>query len=435
MIIIVLNKIKNNGYLIAAIVLSIAFLINQIIFMFLRYESSISDIGSHAIEISKAVATIIDIEKFEKIATTKQRDEYFYEMQKYFKKIQEAEGVKYVYVERELSSEKIEYIFDSEKDSLGELDKNDDGAAFSTTSSSSSEIQSYDKWGTLISGFTPIVDRNGKILCLVGVDISVNSKLIFFLTNGQHELRYIYSLTLFALLLSLISYTKIKRKEKELINFYKIVVKALLISLNKKSNYTSQHSENVANYARLLASKFNFKPKTLEIIYLAGLLHDIGKIGVSEQIIDKPSKLNDKEYEEIKKHPIYAREMIDEALHKNLSMFSMQEFKVIIDIASYHHERWDGKGYPYGLKGEEIPLTARIISLADSYDAMTVDRPYRKALSAEKAMEEIKRNSGTQFDPMVVESFVNLANEIFAKQVHGVNHGVFDIILETTGND
>ena len=161
------------------------------------------------------------------------------------------------------------------------------------------------------------------------------------------------------------------------------------------------------------------KQKKLEIIYLAGLLHDIGKIGVSEQIIDKPSKLTDKEFEEIKKHPIYSREMIDEALHNNSNMFNIEEFKVIIDIASYHHERWDGKGYPYGLKGEEIPLTARIISVADTYDAMTADRPYRKALTADKALEEIKRNSGTQFDPTVVDHFLEcFRGNIIMGKVH-----------------
>lgn len=132
---------------------------------------------------------------------------------------------------------------------------------------------------------------------------------------------------------------------------------------------------------------------------------------MSEQIIDKPSKLTDEEFEEIKKHPIYSREMIDEALHKNSSVFRIEEFKVIIDIASYHHERWDGKGYPYGLKGEGIPLTARIISITDAFDAMTTDRPYRKAISAEKAMEEIKRNSGTQFDPTVVVRFSECCTE------------------------
>ena len=96
---------------------------------------------------------------------------------------------------------------------------------------------------------------------------------------------------------------------------------------------------------------------------------------------------------------------------RNSSVFRIEEFKVIIDIASYHHERWDGQGYPYGLKGEEIPLTARIISITDAFDAMTADRPYRKALPYVEAVEEIKRNSGTQFDPAVVDRFLECCRE------------------------
>jgi len=402
-----------DGLSFIILILIVAFIFNQIYFIFLRYEDSVTSMGNRAIGISKAVAQAIDVEKYEKIVISKEKDDYFYAMQKYFKNVQETEGVKYVYVERQLPfpKGKIEYIFDSEKDSLGELDDDSDTKSFYTPSSSSSKIQVYDKWGTLVSGFTPILDKNGYILGLVGVDYEVNSKQAFILTNDQHELFYITSMSIFVFLFLLVGYLKSRKKERELVEFYKIVVKALIISLSKKSSYTSRHSENVANYARLLATKFGFNTKTLEIIYLAGLLHDIGKIGVSEQIIDKPSKLTDEEFEEIKKHPIYSREMIDEALHKNSSVFRIEEFKVIIDIASYHHERWDGKGYPYGLKGEGIPLTARIISITDAFDAMTTDRPYRKAISAEKAMEEIKRNSGTQFDPTVVVRFSECCTE------------------------
>jgi HD-GYP domain-containing protein (c-di-GMP phosphodiesterase class II) len=130
-----------------------------------------------------------------------------------------------------------------------------------------------------------------------------------------------------------------------------------------------------------------------------GLMHDIGKITLEDRLLDKPGKLSDSEYLEIQRHV--------ETGYRILS--SLNEFSSIAGHVLAHHERWDGTGYPNGLKGEEIPLEARIIAVADAYDAMTSDRPYRKALSEEAAVEEIKRNTGTQFDPAIVKAFVEKA--------------------------
>lgn len=225
-----------DGLSFIILILIVAFIFNQIYFIFLRYEDSVTSMGNRAIGISKAVAQAIDVEKYEKIVISKEKDDYFYAMQKYFKNVQETEGVKYVYVERQLPfpKGKIEYIFDSEKDSLGELDDDSDTKSFYTPSSSSSKIQVYDKWGTLVSGFTPILDKNGYILGLVGVDYEVNSKQAFILTNDQHELFYITSMSIFVFLFLLVGYLKSRKKERELVEFYKIVVKALIISLSKK---------------------------------------------------------------------------------------------------------------------------------------------------------------------------------------------------------
>ena len=136
--------------------------------------------------------------------------------------------------------------------------------------------------------------------------------------------------------------------------------------------------------------------KDLGELQLLGMLHDIGKIGIDDKILNKPGKLTEEEWIVMKKHPEIGYR-IARASHK---------LSRIADYILSHHERWDGMGYPRGLKGEDIPLLSRILSVADAYDAMTEDRIYRKALSKEEAIEEIRRNSGSQFDPLIANIFI-----------------------------
>ena len=139
----------------------------------------------------------------------------------------------------------------------------------------------------------------------------------------------------------------------------------------------------------------------LNMLKAISVLHDIGKIAIDDQILNKPGKLNNEEWENIKRHP--------EIGYRILS--SSPEYIQIAEDILYHHERYDGKGYPRGLKGEEIPIRARIITIADSFDAMISDRPYRKALSKQEALNEIKKCAGTQFDPKIAELFIELFQE------------------------
>jgi HD-GYP domain-containing protein (c-di-GMP phosphodiesterase class II) len=145
----------------------------------------------------------------------------------------------------------------------------------------------------------------------------------------------------------------------------------------------------------------------LKNIKYGALLHDIGKVGVDLSILNKPGRLTDEEYEIIKTHPMQGYEIIKPI------KFLQDKFAAI----KYHHERWDGTGYPEGLKGEEIPLEARIVSVADTFDAMTSTRSYRKALDKEIAIEEIKKNAGKQFDPRVVAAFLKIINKENVTQV------------------
>jgi len=167
-------------------------------------------------------------------------------------------------------------------------------------------------------------------------------------------------------------------------------------TLYEKSNREMQHSKRVSKICEKIAIGMNFDKDNVNQIRIAGLMHDIGKMGIDEKILNKPELLSSDEWKEMRRHP--------EIGYRILS--SSNEFSEISEYVLKHHERWDGKGYPGGFKGEEISLQSRIISVADSYDAMTSDRPYRKGMSVEEAIMEINRCSGTQFDPNIVEVFV-----------------------------
>lgn len=174
---------------------------------------------------------------------------------------------------------------------------------------------------------------------------------------------------------------------------------AIMISLlDEKDEYTVKHSLNVKQLAVKLAYEVGLSYSAIWNIEAAALLHDIGKIRVQNSIINKPGKLTDVEYELIKKHPVFSYEILS----------GLSTFNKIKDIVLLHHERFDGKGYPNGLAGEDIPIGARIIAIADTYDAITSDRSYRKGQSHEAALAEIKRNAGTQFDSELVELFTGM---------------------------
>jgi len=179
---------------------------------------------------------------------------------------------------------------------------------------------------------------------------------------------------------------------------YLKTVVALTSAIDAKDHYTMDHSEHVSNYAVAMAKELRLSPTEIEDIRRACQLHDLGKIGVHDQILTKPDKLTPDEWKEIKLHSLKSAEIL-----KPLAFLA----EVII-LIEQHHERYDSAGYPYGLKGDEIKLGARIIAVADSFDAMVTPRPYRQRLSIEAAIEEIKKNSGTQFDPKIVELFLGV---------------------------
>jgi putative nucleotidyltransferase with HDIG domain len=178
------------------------------------------------------------------------------------------------------------------------------------------------------------------------------------------------------------------------------LILALSKALDSRDTYTSNHSTNVARYASELAKKMNLPRSDIEVIYRGGILHDIGKIGIPENILLKPGSLTNEEYRIIKNHPSIGFEMV-----KHVSDFNDNG---VLDIVLYHHERYDGKGYPKGLSGIEIPLFARIMAIADSFDAMTSKRVYRNEIDLDNTLIEIERNKGSQFDPEITDVFLSI---------------------------
>ena len=173
-------------------------------------------------------------------------------------------------------------------------------------------------------------------------------------------------------------------------------LEALVAAVDNKDSYTAKHSDQVAQFAILLARQVGVSQETLRTLRVAGLLHDVGKIGVPDRVLRKPGRLSDEEFEIMQQH-VQLSEMLVRTIMPDPG---------VLDAMRYHHERWDGRGYPYGVAGAGIPLLGRIMSMADAVSAMIMDRPYRKGLSLETVYSELRRAAGTQFDPALVEPFI-----------------------------
>jgi putative nucleotidyltransferase with HDIG domain len=177
---------------------------------------------------------------------------------------------------------------------------------------------------------------------------------------------------------------------------------AFVAALEVRDFYTRRHSTRVAKFARMIAKEMNCSDEELDVINVAGMLHDIGKIGIRDDILLKPGRLTDEEFEKIKEHPAIGADIIGK-----LGLWNRE-----VDIIRHHHERFDGRGYPDGISGEAIPKLARIMSVADCFDAMASDRPYRERMEKSLVLKIIRDNSGTQFDPEAVEAFFRLVDQM-----------------------
>ena len=221
----------------------------------------------------------------------------------------------------------------------------------------------------------------GFIMAIIYVQIGILGILLFF----------------FPLLLARQSFELYTRMRK----IYLDTIRTLAATIDAKDPYTHGHSERVSQLAVQLAKKLDFAETEIEYLEYAAILHDIGKIGIEDRILGKKDRLTDEEYDKIKEHPVIGASIIG----------SIEFLQKCSQTVLHHHERYNGGGYPHGLKGEEIPRTARLLAVVDAYDAMNSDRPYRKKLSENDILKEIERESGKQFDPAIARTFISLIKE------------------------
>ncbi len=207
---------------------------------------------------------------------------------------------------------------------------------------------------------------------------------------------------------SALEYYQLKHDNDKLIDDLKELfsgtIKAIMGALDARDSFTSGRSRRITYYSVKIANKMNLPTVDVGKIELAGMLHDIGMIGVSDDILYKIGALNQEEYDQIKKHINYSVKILED----------IKQLRDVVEIIKYHHEKYDGTGYPAGIKGDEIPVGSRIIALADAFDSIVSNRIYRNRLDYSDALQEIKNNSGTQFDPAVVAAFEECFDEIIS---------------------
>jgi HD-GYP domain-containing protein (c-di-GMP phosphodiesterase class II) len=248
---------------------------------------------------------------------------------------------------------------------------------------------------------------------LIAVPIKVREKVVGVLeaVNKQGNEKFNGDdLTLFSSLANQVAIALDNaRLYQELEETFFQTAESLAEAIEKRDPYTGGHTQRVTLYSQGIAKQLHLQDPEIKWLKIASVLHDIGKIGIEDQILRKPGGLNPEEFEMIKRHSNMGAEIIEH----------VRQLREIATAVKCHHEQMDGLGYPSGMKGEEIPILAKIVAVADAYDAMTTDRPYRKAIEKEAAIEELKRCSGTQLDRDVVEAFVRAYGEGEIEKVAG----------------
>ena len=272
------------------------------------------------------------------------------------------------------------------------------------------DIESNDSYGWLLTHYEPIYDSSGNCVAYAGADVSMRA-IHDYINNF---IMYIIAFAVIFLIVYIVIFTKMfreyriadesaalseqKKRDKQLLTE---VIEAFAKVIDLKDSYTEGHSQRVAKYTAMLATELGYDEDTVDMYYNIALMHDIGKIGIPDEVLNKPGKLTDDEYNTIKSHAARGYEAL-----RNISL--MPELSI---GAGSHHERPDGKGYPKGLKQGEIPRVAQIIAVADTFDAMYSNRPYRKRMNFDRAVGIIKDVSGTQLTSDVVDAFLKLVEK------------------------
>ena len=365
---------------------------------------------------SKLAAKEINADKINSWLADGKDEEYDLQSAKLKNIISNTPYLKYLYI-YQIRPDGCHVIFDTDPEEpglLGDVQPFDD--SFSSYIPTLLEgkpirtIESKGAFGWLLTHYEPIYDSHGKCVAYAGADISMNE--IYEYTRGYVLIIVLIAVVFLAACIVIGSRMSInqhradeldmlreqQQRDKKLI---REIIESFAKVIDMKDSYTQGHSQRVAKYTKMLAEELGYDENTAEQYYNIALMHDISKIGIPDQVLNKPGKLTDEEYEVIRSHTKRGYDILN-----NISL--MPE---IVVGAESHHERPDGKGYPNGLAGNDIPRVAQIIAVADTFDAMYSDRPYRKRMNFDKAVSIIREASGTQLTGDVVDAFLSLAEK------------------------
>lgn len=445
-----------------ALILSMLFIgaLNIFLIYKLSLDAQLNDLRNKLQIIAQTSALLVDADMLMQVPLNREgvNTVQFKVLSDKFKKIKEINPpIKYIYTLAKTEKEGIwQFIIDIDLYSYSSKRKNQtaypgdkyDASRFPEMlkgfeQPSADKKLEVDEWGVTLSGYAPIRDKNGNSVAMLGVDMMADD--VYAIQREVHR-RAVIVLTL-GIILSILIGVIISRRisnpirklvegtrrisrgemnyrieikgndeisglarsfncmtrnlslsKKRLVSYFYDVVQSLVRILEAKDHYTRGHSERVAEYAQEIAVKMGFSPEKVELLKEITLLHDIGKIGIQEGILNKKEKLTEQDWVEIHKHPVLGEDILR-------PIFLTEE---MLEIVRSHHERYDGKGYPDKIKGKDINTFTAIVSVADAYDAMTSLRAYRPALSKQEAIRELKDNKGRQFNSHIVDVFIQI---------------------------
>lgn len=365
---------------------------------------------------AKLVAKEIDADRINLWLTDGKDEEYELQSDMLKNVLENTPYLKYLYI-YQIKQDGCHVVFDTDPEEpgmLGEIQPFDESFSeyipLLLEGQPIKTLESNDSFGWLLTHYEPIFDSQGECVAYAGADISMDEisdyTRKYVLIIVLIALLFLAACTVIGLKMSINSHKaneldmlrEQQQRDKQLI---REIIESFAKVIDIKDSYTQGHSSRVAKYTKMLAKELGYDEDTIEKYYNIALMHDIGKIGIPDQVLNKPGKLSDEEYDIIKSHTERGYDVL-----KSISL--MPE---IVVGAEAHHERPDGKGYPNGLKGTEIPRVAQIIAVADTFDAMYSDRPYRKRMNFEKAVSIIKDASGTQLTSDVVDAFLRLVKK------------------------
>jgi len=434
-------------------------IISDLIIFRFNYQAQLEGTRNQLKSIAQTAALLIDVDRLDQIPLNKagmQTPAYNY-IDDQLRKIKAANPqIEYIYILKKVDSSNI-WRFVVDADPEGDEGQHSfpgdsyDAGRFPemlkgfNEPSADKKIET-DEWGSSLSGYAPIRNTIGQPVAVLGVDIAagdvnaiyhhVMRKALLILLAGMilaFILGFLISNRVVDPVNQLIEGTRyiadgnlhhrvdvkgedeiselansfnsmaqsLEESRLKLIDYFYDTVKSMVLILEVRDQFTLGHSQSVADYAEKIARHMGVDPKTIEMFKKVTLLHDIGKVGVRDSVLLKPDKLNETEWEKIKVHPVLGEQILKPILNN----------PEMLMIIRNHHERQDGKGYPDALSHQQIPLLVAIVTVADSYDAMTADRPYRKAMTKAEAIEQLQKGKGSQFHPDVVDAFLEVLSK------------------------